>query len=398
MPDYKLSHLKTNYNNSQGRLFDSAPSEDFRTSFQRDRDRIIHTASFRRLKHKTQVFVSNEGDFYRTRLTHSIEVSQIARSICNALGLDIDLAEAIALAHDLGHPPFGHSGEDALNLVMTNYGGFDHNAQTIKILTKLEKKYPDFEGLNLSWETLEGIAKHNGPLIGKLANKDKKVPEYILEYDKKYCLNLDEFPALEAQIASLADDIAYCCHDIEDGIKAKLFTTEQICEFIPALQEIYNNINHKYPALAEEMMLTILTRELLKKLVYDLIQNTYGFAIKNQFSSPIDVRKAATMTAQFSQEAEQLIKSIKTFLMNTVYRHFRVNRMSSKSKMIVKELFEYFMNCPECMPNEWGPRGHIEDLNKRAEIVADFIAGMTDNFAIKEYNSIFNPNDKLLSL
>ena len=376
------------YNTSKGRLYQEPFGSDFRTCFQRDRDRIIHASSFRRLKHKTQVFVSNEGDHYRTRLTHTIEVAQVARSVSRALGLDEDLTEALALAHDLGHPPFGHAGENVLNNKMKDYGGFDHNAQTIKILTKLEETYAAFQGLNLTWETLEGIAKHNGPLTGKSAHK-KHRDNYIFEYNKLHDLHLDKFSSLESQIASLSDDIAYNCHDIDDSIRAGLIDIYELSH-IDLIGSAINHVNKQHARLENGIFVSEVTRYILKTMVYDLIDSTMKNVKENGIETAEDVRNSDKMIAKFSEELEDSIQKIKQFLMAKVYRNYKVNRMTQKAEIAISSLFDFYMDNPGCLPDKWSVKANIDDKNIRANVICDFIAGMTDLYAIKEYGSIFN--------
>ena len=358
---------------SRGRLHKESGSS-FRSPYQRDRDRIIHSNAFRRLEYKTQVFVNHEGDHYRTRLTHSIEVSQIARTLATLLGLDVHLAEAIALAHDLGHTPFGHAGEDALKSV---YPDFDHNGQTIKILTQLEAKYAEFDGLNLSWETLDGIAKHNGP--------NKNPPKAIADFDKKFPLELDKFSSLEAQIASFADDIAYISHDIDDGIRAKLFSIHSMMD-VPLLGRILSDVVYKYPNIEIARVMHETHRRILSVMVEDVLNETKKRIAANKIESVEDVRACGVAIAGFSEGVAKDIKSIKDWLMTNMYRHYKVNRMSSKARRIVVELYEFFMEEPNCLPTEWQQKAEKLPL---AECVADYIAGMTDRFAQQEYQKIF---------
>ena len=371
---YSKSSIASDPTKTRGRLFkEPAPYE--RSEFQRDRDRVIHSSAFRRLEYKTQVFVNHEGDHYRTRLTHSLEVSQIARSIARALGLDEDLAESIALAHDLGHTPFGHAGEDALKTV---YPEFEHNAQTIKIVTRLEQKYAEFDGLNLTWETLEGIAKHNGPI--KMG-----APRIIREYNRFYNLELDSYPSLEAQIASLADDIAYCNHDLDDGLRANLFTIEDMLE-LPLVGHTFREIQERYPDISAARIIHESTRRMISAMVRDLLVNTkkriYEFAIRD----PQDVRKLGQSLARFSPEMEEINHIIKEWLTKNMYRHYKVNRMTTKAKKTVIELFNFFITEPGCLPTQWQKKAEKTSLH---EVVADYIAGMTDRFALEEHEKIF---------
>jgi dGTPase len=374
---------------SRGRLFNEIKC-DLRSDFQRDRDRILHSAAFRRLEYKTQVFVNHEGDHYRTRLTHSLEVAQIARSVSRILGINEDLAEALALAHDLGHPPFGHAGEDALNEAMREFGGFDHNAHTIKILTNLEHRYADFNGLNMSWETLEGIAKHNGPLIGINAkNMDNIVPKAILEFNEKFDLALDKFSSLEAQVASLADDIAYNNHDIEDGLRANLFQVEQLFD-LPIVGEVFKGVINKYGKLEQQRLIHESIRRLMKKMIEDLVEVTKNNIVKYNIKSSDDIRNLHCLVADFSEEMVIANTKLKEFLFRNVYKHYKINRMTSKAKRVIKELFYLYFNEPECLPTQWRQLADGAKSNHTAQVVSDFIAGMTDRFAFKEHGSLYD--------
>ena len=366
--------LATNPKNTRGRLYNENEPL-YRSPFQRDRDRIIHSTAFRRLEYKTQVFVNHEGDHYRTRLTHSVEVAQIARTLATSLKLDVYLAEAIALAHDLGHTPFGHAGEDALKEV---YPAFDHNAQSIKILTKLENKYAEFDGLNLTWETLEGIAKHNGPLA--------KPPREIALYNKINDLDLGNWPSLEAQIASLADDIAYINHDIDDGLRAGLFKIGEIIG-LPLVGDILKKVMHKYPGLEETRLIHETHRRILSSMIEDLMVETRQRIKKFKLESAADVRALGKPAAAFSDLMMADIKVIKAWLYKNMYRHYKVNRMTSKAHRVVTELYGFFMQEPECLPTEWQRKIGVTPLE---EVIADYIAGMTDRFAIQEFDKLFD--------
>ena len=370
---------------SRGRLHPE-PESDMRSPFQRDRDRIIHSTAFRRLKHKTQVFVYHEGDLYRTRLTHSLEVAQIARSVARALGLDEDLAEALALAHDLGHTPFGHAGEDALNAEMRPYGGFSHNDQTLRILTSLERRYAEFDGLNLSWETLEGTVKHNGPLAGR--SNRRPLPPSIAEYDRRHPLELDTHPGLEAQVAALADDIAYNNHDIDDGLRAGLFAVADLAE-VPLVGPVFADLNQRYPGLEEPRLIHEAIRRLIDRMVRDLVAETGKRLQEEGVRSVEEVRHLGQPLAAFSEEMRNHDRALKHFLYERMYRHYRVNRMSSKARRVVHELFQLFLAEPECLPAEWqaltGP-----GKTDTARVVADYLAGMTDRFALDEHRRLFD--------
>lgn len=353
-----------------------------RSPHQRDRDRIIHSAAFRRLEYKTQVFVNHEGDHYRTRLTHSIEVSQLARSMCRVLGLNEDLGEALALAHDLGHTPFGHAGEDGLNEAMEDFGGFDHNAQTLRILTQLETRYADFDGLNLTWETLEGLAKHNGPVI--------ELPRAMQTYDGIDGLDLNSYASLEAQVSSLADDIAYNNHDIEDGLRAKLFTLDDLSE-LPMLGDIITQVMNNHPNIDRQRQTHEVIRRMINHMVGDLLAQVESNIKNNKIETVDDVRGLGQAIAHFSDEMQESHKAIKSFLMKNMYRHYKVNRMTSKAQRVVKELFDFFVNEPNCLPPWWHDLTDGANTQNTAIHVADFIAGMTDRFALEEHSRIFDP-------
>ncbi|MBN8828584.1 MAG: deoxyguanosinetriphosphate triphosphohydrolase [Sphingobacteriia bacterium] len=388
MSKIKNINLSCDHTTSKGRFFQEQSPTDFRTPFQRDRDRIIHTQAFRRLKHKTQVFISGVSDHYRTRLTHTIEVTQVARSIARAIGVDQDLAEALALAHDLGHPPFGHAGENALNSKMEKFGGFDHNAQTLKILTQLEEKYAAYPGLNLCWETLEGIAKHNGPLLGKFSPK-KELHKFIVEYNNKHDLELDKFSSLEAQIAAISDDIAYNAHDIEDGIRSELITFEQVCE-LTLVKQSFESIKNKYPNAKKHLIISETIRCVLRNMIYDVIGNIEKNVIDLGINSSSDIRNANQLIANFSNDMLARVNELRQFLKVNVYRHYKVNRMTKKAEMVLANLFDYFMDSPACLPEAWYERYIEEGESSMPEVICDYLAGMTDNFAIKEHALLFN--------
>lgn len=375
---------------SRGRLF-SEPESATRTAFQRDRDRIIHSGAFRRLKYKTQVFVYHEGDNYRTRLSHSLEVAQIARSISRVLGLDEDLAETLALAHDLGHTPFGHAGEDALDACMKDFLGFDHNAQTLRIVTKLEHRYAEFDGLNLSWETLEGLVKHNGPVLTKDV-RPEDLPRALTEYAEIQDLELATFAGPEAQVAALADDIAYNNHDIDDGLRAGLFTINDLLA-LPHVGEAFQSVMDQYPTLEETRVIHESVRRLIGSMIGDVIAETRRRVDAAKPQSAADVRAMSQALVSFSPEMNRHNATLKKFLFERMYRHFRVNRSMSKAKRIVADLFTLLHAEPELLPPEWqagcdGVRGI-----KSARRVCDYIAGMTDKFAIEEHKRLFDLTD-----
>ncbi len=367
---------------SRGRLY-SEPSAESRSAFQRDRDRIIHCGAFRKLEYKTQVFVNHEGDYYRTRLTHSLEVSQISRSIARSLNLNEDLAEALALAHDLGHTPFGHAGEDALDEAMKSFGGFNHNMQTLRILTHLERRYADFDGLNLTWETLEGTIKHNGPV---------KKPFYnILEnYLKKNDLEVHTYASLEAQVASLSDDIAYNNHDIDDGLRAELFTVEDLMD-VPLVGPVFRKVREAYPNIENSRLVHEAIRRMIHYMVQDVIDTTTKNIQAHRPESVDDVRQAGSALVEFSAEMIENNKALKDFLRQRMYSHYKVNRMTSKARRVVKELFAILYEEPECLPEEWRQVfENASDKNERAVVVADYIAGMTDRYAMFEHRKLFD--------
>lgn len=378
---------------SRGRLF-STDNSPTRSEFQRDRDRIIHSSAFRRLKHKTQVFVYHEGDHYRTRLTHTIEVAQISRAIARSLGLDEDLAEALALSHDLGHTPFGHSGEDALKLCLEDIGGFDHNAQALRIVTRLEHRYAEHDGLNLTWETLEGLVKHNGPLLttdGTPTERYRKdgVPADILDYNRQQDLWLDTHAGGEAQAAAVADDIAYNTHDIDDGLRAGLFRLDELRE-VALLDDILREIADKYPQLEETRRIHELTRRLITRFVEDVVRESEKRLSRLDPQHADDIRRAGYTVVGFSEEMEKADKAIKGFLYPHMYRHERVMRVRGEAEKIVEQLFLRFMASPQDMPAEWQPSSGIRDNRALARRVADYIAGMTDNYAVLEYQRLFD--------
>ena len=366
---------------SRGRLFPEEGSLH-RSGFQRDRDRIIHSSAFRRLKHKTQVFVEHEGDYYRTRLTHSIEVAQVARTLARTLGLNEELAEAVALAHDLGHPPFGHTGEDALHAVMEPHGGFDHNAQAIKIVTRLEAHYAEFDGLNLTWETLEGIAKHNGPVTGE-------VPFALAEYAGRHDLELDTHASAEAQVAAISDDIAYNNHDLADGLRAGLFTLDDL-RALPMIGPCVAAVDARWPGLSPGRREHEALRRFFGLLVEDVLATSRARLTEAAPTSAEAVRHLGYPVIRFSDATFAELKTIRSFLYHRMYRHWTVQRMRRKARLVVRELFELFTQAPELMPRDWN---HCAALGatERARVVADYIAGMTDRFALQEHRKLTDP-------
>ena len=370
---------------SRGRMAPE-PASRTRNAFARDRDRIIHSTAFRRLKGKTQVFVAHEGDHYRTRLTHSLEVAQIARSIAHALRLDEDLAETVALAHDLGHPPFGHAGEDELQAQMEPWGGFDHNVQTFRVVTKLETRYPAFDGLNLTWETLEGVVKHNGPVSHRL---DEPAWRAIADYAPGWDLRLDSFASLEAQAAAIADDIAYNNHDVDDGVQAGLFTLADLAD-VPLIGPVLHQTRRDWPDLNERMTRLEAVRRMIGTMVEDVLAETERRLADDGIGSVEDVRTARRTLVQFSDPMMADLGVLRRFLYERMYRHYRVNRTRSQARRILAEMFQLFMAEPEVMPTDWGVLAATEEPHKRARAVCDYIAGMTDRYAIEEHRKLFN--------
>lgn len=370
---------------SRGRKVPEAHSRT-RTDFARDRDRIIHATAFRRLKEKTQVFVAHEGDHFRTRLTHSLEVAQIARSLATAMGLDPDLAETIALAHDLGHPPFGHAGEDELQVQMHGYGGFDHNVQTFRVVTKLERRYPRFDGLNLCWETLEGVIKHNGPVIDQLAKPSWSA---ISEFDAQYALRLDTWASAEAQAAALADDIAYNNHDVDDGVLAGLFNLDELAE-VPLIGPHVVSARRDYPDCEPGILRLEAVRRMIGAMVDDVLDETARRAKAGNVDLPEAVRLLGHALVAFSRDMVEDLGALRAFLMERMYRHWKVNRTRSQARRILAEMFQLFMAEPDVLPAEWFGRAHGRDEAGRARVVCDYIAGMTDRYAIEEHRKLFH--------
>jgi dGTPase len=383
---------------SRGRLFGEPPSRT-RSPFRRDCDRVIHSTAFRRLKHKTQVFVFHEGDHYRTRLTHSLEVAQVARALARQLGLDEDLTETLALAHDLGHPPFGHAGERALDACLKDYGGFDHNAQTLRVVTSVEHRYPEFDGLNLTWESLEGIVKHNGPLTERSGAprgryRERGIPIGIAEYDRSYDLELWSFPSLEAQVAAIADDIAYDAHDIDDGLRAGLFAVDDL-RAIPLMAEIIDEIGEHYPHLDEDRRGAEVVRELISHLiaaVFAEAQTNLG-ALRPQ--SAEDVRHHTRAMIAFPADVAAEEAGIKDFLYRHMYRHKRVMRVMAEAEQILFDLFAKYLASPAELPQEWLAGAEKDTEGDRTRRIGNFIAGMTDRFALTEHQRLFDSTPDL---
>jgi dGTPase len=383
---------------SRGRLHPEPVSKS-RSAFRRDCDRIIHSTAFRRLKHKTQVFVFDEGDHYRTRLTHTLEVTQVSRALARALGVDEDLAEALALAHDLGHPPFGHAGERALDACLAAFGGFDHNAQTLRVVTALERRYPAFDGLNLTWETLEGLVKHNGPLTARDGTplghyRQHGIPETILDYSRQQDLQLWSFPGVEAQIAAFADDIAYDAHDIDDGLRAELFDLDDIAT-VALPGRIIGNIRASHPELDAGRQVHELIRRLIGLLIEDVIAETRRKLAALAPSSADDVRQAETSVAGFSPATAEADRAIKSFLKVRMYRHARVMHVMDQAAGVVRDLFARYSVQPGDLPAEWSEALDRLEEAARARRIADFIAGMTDRFALAEHERLFDSTPEL---
>ncbi len=379
-----LASFASNPLHTKGRLFKETDTP-YRNEFQRDKDRIIHSNAFRRLEYKTQVFVNHEGDHYRNRLTHSIEVASLARSIASALDLSEDLAECIALAHDLGHTPFGHKGEEELDSLMKDHGGFSHNAHSIKLLTMLEERYAAYNGLNLTWEVLDGIAKHNGPIT-------LDIPEAITEYNQINDLKLSEFSSAEAQVAAFSDDIAYNGHDLEDGIRSGLFSLEDMQE-IEFLYEYIYRIKKQHPSISASRVIYETVRSLNHYLINDLLTMSRYNIRKYKIETVADIRLLNKPLIEFSDEALERITSIRKFLYNNVYNNHYVVVMTMKCKKVIKDLFHIYIDTPEFLPKDWQQKIHDGKQSKH-RIISDYIAGMTDRFAIKEslslQNSTFN--------
>lgn len=369
---------------SQGRIYPQ-PDSAFRTCFQRDRDRIIHCAAFRRLKHKTQVFVYHEGDHYRTRLTHTLEVAQIARTMARALYVNEDLAEAVALAHDLGHTPFAHVGEDALSDCMAEFGGYDHNDQSLRVLVLLEHKYPDWRGLNLTWETLEGVVKHNGPVTGNL-------PDTIAMMQKQVDLRLETYASVEAQVAAIADDVAYNNHDVEDGLHAGLFTLKDI-EDVRLLAEIKKSLQARYPDLSDDLLISGIVRDMIGAMVEDVLAESQRRIKDLNPQSPEDIRMAGRTMVAFSDPMLEKVNELRKFLLNRMYLHDRMSETRDNAIRIVTDLYDHFMKDYKSLPGEWGhfvtEAGGDTDRAAQARVVADYIAGMTDRYAIREHEKLF---------
>lgn len=363
-----------------------------RSPYQRDRDRILHSAAFRRLNYKTQVFVYHEGDHYRSRLTHSLEVAQIARALAHTLRVDADLTEALALAHDLGHPPFGHAGERALDAAMEGAGGFDHNAQSLRVVTDLERKYAEFDGLNLTWETLEGLVKHNGPLIGPSAKKP--VPDQVFAYCAKQDLELATFASVEAQIAALADDIAYNNHDIDDGYRAGLFSFDDLAT-VPLVSRVLEEVRAAHPGIAGPRLLYETIRRLISTMIADVAAESARRLEAVHAQTAADVRRADRPMVAFSDAMRQEVDELRAFLFARVYRSPHVMRIMGMAEGVVTDLFRRYSGDPEALPPEWRDLAPEPGTPAYARHVADFIAGMTDRYALAEHARLFDATPDL---
>lgn len=362
----------------------SEPESTYRSAFQRDRDRIVHARAFRRLEYKTQVFVNHEGDHFRTRLTHSLEVAQIARTLARVLRVDEDLAEAIALAHDLGHTPFGHAGEEALNEVMRPHGGFNHNVQTFRIVTDLERRYAGFDGLNLTRETLEGLIKHNGPVA-------EPIPAAFRAFAEQWPVAFDGYGSAEAQIAALADDIAYTSHDLDDGLRAGLFALEDVHD-LPLVGPALGRLIERYPGLERRRLVQELIRSIINRLVIDVVEETGRRLAHNTPACPTDVQLMPAPLIAFSGGLLPDFQAVRAFLHRRMYRHYKVRRMQYKAGDVVRTLFQTLSLRPDCLPDEWRAAYEAASAAFRPRVVADYIAGMTDRFALAEHRRLLDPD------
>lgn len=388
-----LATYAAHFNQSRGRVV-AEPDAPSRSAFARDRDRIIHSSAFRRLKHKTQVFVFHEGDHYRTRLTHSIEVAQVARSIARALRLDEDLTEALALAHDLGHTPFGHAGERELDKLMKPYGGFDHNAQSLRIVTKLERRYAAFDGLNLTWETLEGLVKHNGPLVDAEGHAlghyaQTGLPAAIIEYAEVHDLKLSSYASAEAQVAAVSDDIAYNAHDVDDGLRAKLFNIIDLGD-IPLAGQALGEVLTAYPDLDTNRVIHETVRRLISAMVADVLAEGHKNILKSHVKSSDAVRELGKPLIQFGAQMRENNKVLQSFLSQKMYRHARVLEIMERAQRVIRDLFDAYMNDEKLLPSDWREDHPISDQSRYARQVCDFIAGMTDRYALDQHKRLFD--------
>lgn len=385
--------------NSPGRFHLEAESLE-RPLFQRDRDRVVHSTALRRLKHKTQVFVSHESDHYRTRLTHSLEVAQIARSICRMLGLEEDLVETLALAHDLGHTPFGHAGEEALDACMKPWGGFDHNAQTLRIVTRLERRYADFDGLNLSWESLEGLLKHNGPVVDDKGRPTGAfvaggLPAGYREFEHFGALKPALYASAEAQVAAIADDIAYNAHDIDDGLRAGLFDVIDLAD-VPLAGVALSTVLYTYQNLERSRMVHETVRRVISTMVGDVVKETRKRASRTKIKTQDDVRQLGRPLVGFSPQLAEDNRVLQLFLSRRMYKHQRVKDIMGRAQRVVTQLFEAYLTDPAALPESWRSDKELEQIDLKARHISDFIAGMTDRFALEEHKRLFDL-DRLFS-
>lgn len=374
--------------------FTEEPESPPRTAFQRDRDRIIHSAAFRRLKHKTQVFVYHEGDHFRTRLTHSLEVAQVARSIARAIGLNEDLTEALALAHDLGHTPFGHAGERELDVCMRGHGGFDHNAQSLRIVTRLERRYAAFDGLNLTWETLEGLIKHNGPVVGKDGTplghySERGIPSVLADFAHLGSLELSTYASAEAQVAAISDDIAYNAHDIDDGLRAGLFDIIDLGD-VPLAGEALSDVLKNWPRLDRTRLVHETTRRVLSWMIGDVVEATNRNAAKLGVGDADAVRGLDRPLVVFSPQMAEKNRVLQSFLRKRMYHNDKITGIMDRARRVVRDLFDAYMGDPGLMPAGWREHGYADDDSDFARQVCDFIAGMTDRYAIEQHKRLFD--------
>ena len=382
---------------SRGRVYPEPPCPT-RNHLQRDRDRVIHSTAFRRLTYKTQIFVYHEGDHYRTRLTHTLEVAQIARTIARQLRLDEDLAEALALAHDLGHPPFGHAGERALDDVLRDCGGFDHNVQSFRVVTSLERNYPDFDGLNLSWETLEGLAKHNGPVStgdhdSRCAAADQILMHALRHFNANMDLELDRFASGEAQAAAIADDIAWHTHDIDDGLRAGLISRDNL-RGVPLVARVLDALPVVRDAVRERASYEI-KRQLITLIIADCVAESRRRLARLNPGAPDDVRRAGAAVVGFSEELAAGLSELRSFLFENLYRHGRVMRVMGGAQAVVRDLVERYRDDHDTMPADWRPPATMASRRDRLRRVGDFVAGMTDRYAIAEHRRLFDATPEL---
>ena len=387
----QLAAFAVHAEDSRGRLIPESECP-MRGPYQRDRDRIVHASAFRRLTYKTQVFIAHEGDHYRSRLTHSLEVAQIARAIARMLQLDEDLAEALALAHDLGHPPFGHAGERALAAAMTDYGGFDHNAQSLKLVTALELRYAAFDGLNLTWETLEGLVKHNGPLTGPAAGgsaKEASLPAAIAEYDALQPLELSLFASAEAQCAAIADDVAYNNHDIDDGLRAGLITLDDLRD-VPLAKRFIDEVTTRHGTLSQPRHIYEVNRRMITHMVDDIVSEARRRLSHLAPRNATAIRQAEHPVVTFSAAMHRELEKLRAFLFQHVYRHERVMRVMTRAEQVVQDLFAHYLETPDDLPERWRAQDAAPSRRAQAQLIADFVAGMTDRFALQEHNRLFD--------